>query len=243
MTLFDPDPKLRWLFCLTHPDDEIAICAWIHRLTQAGAEVHLAWTHSIAVREAEARRAAGALGVPAERLRFLEAPDRHVAANLPELIPVFRQMMAEVKPDRVCCGAFEQGHIDHDATNLLVNRTFGGPVLETPLYHPYSRRLQRLNRFADPEGEQVLHLTEEERRLKKRVARMYPSQRIWRILVGYEVLQIARMRAAELAHTERLRLQTHKDFLKPNLPPELARQVVRTQAWRRWVECVEAVKA
>ena len=46
MTLFDADIGERWLFCMTHPDDEISICAWIRRLTDAGVDVFLSWTHS-----------------------------------------------------------------------------------------------------------------------------------------------------------------------------------------------------
>ena len=49
---------------------------------------------------------------------------------MPGLLSSFRAMMARVKPDRVVCGAFEQGHLDHDATHWLVTHSFDGPVFE-----------------------------------------------------------------------------------------------------------------
>ena len=60
---------------MTHPDDEMSICAWIRRLTQNGNEVHISWTHSNAVREAEARAVAVLLGVPDRNLHFFGASD------------------------------------------------------------------------------------------------------------------------------------------------------------------------
>jgi LmbE family N-acetylglucosaminyl deacetylase len=73
--IFDPDPTLRWAFCMTHPDDEISICAWIKWLAENGNDVFLSWTHSNPSREREARAAAALMGVPEDRLMFFDAPD------------------------------------------------------------------------------------------------------------------------------------------------------------------------
>ena len=234
MKVFSTDPSLRWLICLTHPDDEISICAWIRRLVKNGNSVHLAWTHSNSIRENEARNVARLLGVPQENLTFFGATDASVCDEIVDLLPKFQKMMDDVKPDRVCCGAFEQGHIDHDATNYLVNQTFPGPVLEIPFYHTYTTRLQRMNRFSDPRGEEVLHLEPEEQAVKKKVARQYPSQNIWRVLLWYEVWQLAGLKPIALAKSERMRFQVHKDFLTPNHPPVIARKVEASALWRRW---------
>lgn len=239
MTAFDTESSLRWLFCMTHPDDEISICAWIRRLVLNGNAVYISWTHSNAVREAEGRAVAKALGVPQENLRFFGAPDGGVVDTIDRLLPAFGEWIASVKPDRVCCGAFEQGHIDHDSTNFLVNATFDGPVFEIPFYHAYLSHIQTINRFADPSGEQLLDLTNEERRLKISIARRYPSQNIWSVLLWYEVWQKARLRPVELAKTERMRLQTHKDYLTPNLPHRLANRVRRHRHWQRWEQAIE----
>jgi LmbE family N-acetylglucosaminyl deacetylase len=175
------------------------------------------------------------LGLGPDQLSFFTFEDGQVIENLTELADRLRALVESFRPDRVVAPAFEQGHLDHDATNLAVNLAFEGPVLEVPLYHPYSRRIQTLNRFADPSGQEVLKLTAEERQLKARLARAYPSQTIWRNVFWYEVWQRLRLRFDPLSGTERMRLQVWKRFLEPNLPPAEAAQVARSSAWSRWV--------
>ncbi len=236
--IFDSDPHLRWAFCMTHPDDEISICAWIKWLVDNGNEVYLSWTHSTPKRELEGRAVATLLGIRDDHLRFFGAPDGEVVNHLAHLIDEFRDWFSIAAPDRVCCGAFEQGHIDHDATNLIVNRSFSGPILEIPFYHSYLVRLQRINRFADPRGEEVRCLEPHEQKLKKLIARQYPSTNIWSVLLWYEVLQGSKLRRVELAKTERMRLQTHRDFLAPNLTPRLSARVRHCEKWARWEKAV-----
>ncbi len=238
MTAFDTDSNLRWLFCMTHPDDEISICAWIKRLIDSGGIVYLSWTHSTPVREKEARAAAARMGVAMTRIHFFEAPDGDVVDHLDSLLPRFRDWIGHTHPDRICCGAFEQGHLDHDATNLLVNTAFEGPVFEIPFYHAYLSRIQRINRFASPESEEVLELTPQEASFKREMAKSYPSTNIRSVLTSYQALQIVKRSGEDLALTERMRLQTHKDFLTPNLPAKLASRVKISSRWRRWEQAV-----
>jgi len=238
VTVFSMDTSTRWLFCLTHPDDEISICAWIHRLVRNGNSVYLSWTHSNAIREGEARNVARLLGVPQENLTFLSATDGSVCDEIASLLPKFRDLMDAARPDRVCCGAFEQGHIDHDATNYLVNQSFSGPVLEIPFYHTYLTRIQRINRFSDPRGEEILELDVDDQALKKRIARQYPSQNIWSVLLSYEAWQVARFNPVVLAKTERMRFQTHRNFRTPAHPPRVAQRVAGSETWKRWLEAM-----
>jgi LmbE family N-acetylglucosaminyl deacetylase len=225
---------------MTHPDDEISICAWMQRLLLNGNAVYISWTHSNPIREREARHVAKLLGVPQEHLFFFGATDGSVCDEIPSLLPRFRKMIDSIKPDRVCCGAFEQGHLDHDATNYLVSRCFSGPVLEIPFYHTYLTRIQRLNRFSDPSGEEIYTLNRDQQTLKKRVARNYPSQNIWSVLLSYEAWQKARFKPIELAKSERMRVQTHQDFRKPNHPHHLARRIRRSKTWKRWRRALRA---
>lgn len=219
---------------MTHPDDEISICAWIHRLTGAGAEVWMSWTHDTPVREFEARAVAYTLGVREDRLFFHGAPDGVVCEHMQELLPRFKLMMGQVNPDRVVCGAFEQGHIDHDATNWLVSHSHGGAIFEVPFYHTYLTRFPKVNRFADPTGCETIELDTEERELKKRVAKSYPSQRIWLNLMAAD-LRSRLTGEGSLLTSERMRPQTHKDFRTPNLPPDLASRVEKSKLWKRWL--------
>ena len=226
---------------MTHPDDEISICAWIKRLSQSGTKVFINWTHSNPTRQAEAMEVARKLGVPAERLSFMGATDASVKDELANLLPQFQVLMKDVQPDRVACGAFEQGHLDHDATNWLVNRTFDGPVFEIPFYHPYTRSIQRMNHFSVAGIEESLWLSADEWRLKLEVAKSYRSQNIWRVLWWYEAWQTVRFKKAELRKRELMRLQTHKDFRTPNLPPKLRKEVEASDPWRSWIAAIDRV--
>lgn len=240
MTLFSGEPDIRWLFCMTHPDDEISICAWIHQLSCAGNQVWLSWTHDTPVRQEEGKRVAEKLGVPGERLRFLGAPDGLVCEHLSDLRPRFHELMLEAAPDRVVCGAFEQGHIDHDSTNWLVNKTFEGPVLEVPFYHTYLTRLPRVNRFADPIHQEVLKLSAEDQAFKKGIAKSYPSQAIWKNMM-FADLRSRLFGDGSLLSTERMREQTHREFRVPNLPSPLKERVARSYTWQRWLAALERV--
>ncbi len=225
---------------MTHPDDEISICAWIRRLVQNGNEVHISWTHSTLTREAEARAVAHLLGVPTGNLHFLHGTDGRIPEEMSALFPKFQALMGKVRPDRVCCGAFEQGHLDHDSTNFLVAQVFDGPIFEIPFYHTYLTRFQRLNRFADPTGQELIELSVQEQKFKTLVARQFPSQNIWSVLLWYEVWQKTRFRPMELSHSERMRLQAPVNYRRPNLPPKLATRVKRSASWRRWKAALRA---
>lgn len=227
---------------MTHPDDEISICAWIKLLAGQHNVVHVSWTHSTAARESESRSVMVHLGVPPENLHFFNLPDKHVCDHLTHGICFFKELVELVKPDRIVTGAFEQGHVDHDSTNYLVNRCFSGPILEVPLYHTYHTSLQKLNRFSNPGGQEVRVLNEDERRLKIEMAQKYPTQSIWRVLVAYELWQRLQLRPARLWQDERMRLQTHKTFKIPNHPPHISRKVAGTPSWQRWQKALATVE-
>lgn len=236
---FDPDPNLRWLFAMTHPDDEISIIAWLQELARNGNEVWLSWTHHNPIREAEARRVAERLGVPQERLLFHGATDGEVCDELLRLREPFQAMIEQVKPDRVVAAAFEQGHLDHDATNWLIHQAFTGAIYEVPLYYSYLTRLPRVNRFADPSREEQYVLTPEQRKVKIETAKSYPSQRIWVNMVFAE-MRSRLVGDGSLVASERLRLQTSTDFTQVALPEPLASRVRTSTSWQRWLAAIQA---
>ncbi len=247
MSAFDPDPRYRWLFCFTHPDDEIAIAAWMRRLAGSGAEVWAGWSVSNPTREAEARAVMRFIGVSEERLFFFDAPDGDACAHLASLRDRWAEAIRLANPSRIAVCAFECGHLDHDSTNFAVARAVasigdGREVYEFPLYHTYLTRVPVLNRFADPTGEEVLQLSPEEWSLKRKVCRMYPSQNIGSLLVWYTLWGWVRLRPPALCRTERMRRQTHFDFTTPNLLEPLRSRVERSEKWRRWLRCVQALE-
>jgi hypothetical protein len=223
---------------MTHPDDEISISAWIKRLTNAGAKVYLSWTHGTTVREAEGRNAAKVLGIPESNLRCFGGPDGTIHEHMESYINHYRDWIAQVKPDRIVCGAFEQGHLDHDATNYMLNRVFDGPILEVPFYHAYLSRVQRMGRFSTVCEQEILGLEPIEVRFKKDFAKLYPSTNIWSCLLWYEIAQVAQFKRPELALTERMRLQEHRNFHEPNHRGKLLERVRSCPRWSSWIRAL-----
>jgi LmbE family N-acetylglucosaminyl deacetylase len=223
---------------MAHPDDEAFVSTWIRRLTRMGTDVSLGWSHDNVVRRAEACAAARALGVAHDQLYFLGGLDGRIAQQMAELTPRLARIVEDVAPDRIVTTAFEQGHIDHDATNRMVSAVFDGPVFEIPLYHPYTRRIQRLARFADGGGER-LAVTSEEAQFKRKLLELYPSQSIARIFRWAERWERLTRGTSDLVAAERMRLQTWRDWRRPNLPSKLAAEVERCDRWRSWLDALD----
>lgn len=236
---FDPNPDLAWLFVLPHPDDELALAAWIRRRVRAGNRVRLCWAHDTPERREESTDLARALGLTEDQLVFLGLPDGGLPEALPELVDRLRVVVSEFHPDRIATAAYEQGHPDHDAVNFAVNQVWSGPTLEFPLYHSYATLWQTIGRFADESGSERLDLDDEEQSLKVEWAKMFPSQNLWGALVWNEIRLALLGRAGELRRWERMRVQRHRDFENPNLPPREAERVRRTRSWRRWRAAME----
>lgn len=241
MTLFDPDPRIRWLFCLTHPDDELFIAGWIRQCVLNGCEVFLSWTHDTPIRQREAKAAATAFGVPWDRLFFHGGTDGSVCDEIPHLLPSIQSMVEQVKPDRIVCGAFEQGHLDHDATNYMVNQVFAGPICEVPFYHAYLSSIQTMTRFSDSAGQEVFHLNREARAFKRRLYRQYPSQNIYSVLWAYRAMRLLTLRPCDTLSPEHMRWMTHQDFLIPNHPEPLRSKVEQSERWQRWVRAMNVL--
>ncbi len=239
MVAFDPDPNLRWLFVFAHPDDEIGVAAWIRQCVRRGNPVRAVWMHSNSIREAESRAAMAIIGASDDQLAYSTYPDGSLVDCLPELRATIGAEIERFRPDRIVTHAFEQGHLDHDAVNLSVNSARECAVIEFPMYHTYLRGIQTLNRFATPEDEEVRELAPEEVQLKRKLAACYPSQTLARNIRWYEIMMlVTRFRSARLSQTERMRVQTHRDFLRPHLPAGLSAQVERHANWLRWIERV-----
>lgn len=240
MSLIDFKTPRKWLFCMTHPDDEISVCATMRRLVQAGHEVRISWTHSPDFRLKEGIAAAALVGVPEENLYHHNSTDGSTCNELKDLLPSFRAMMSHANPDIVVCGAFEQGHLDHDATNWLVNQTFGGAVLEVPFYHTYIRpQIQRINQFSDPTGQEIILLDKIEQRFKLDFAKQFRSQNIWQVLLTFEIVSTILFQPARLRKRELFRRQTHRDFRQPNHPPKLAQRLEKSPQWQRWITALD----
>ena len=238
-TAYDVGSGERVLLVFSHPDDEMVVATFVGRLTRQGTPVQFCWLHSTPVREAESRSAMARLGLGDERLTFFGADDGKVLESIPDLEPKLRGLIESFRPTRVVTQAFEQGHIDHDATNFLVNRCYDGPIFEVPCYHTYLTRVPRILHFADPAGEETIELSREERKLKMSLVRLYRSQSLGRNLVLYKILYRLTFRDAALFAKERMRLQGRIDYTRPNLPEPTASKVEASAIWRHWLHAVD----
>lgn len=239
---FDANPSLRWLFVFAHPDDELAICGWMRRVAQSGAAVASCWMHSTDVRRTESMRVADLIGLRPETLTFLDSPDGRFIEVMPTLVSGLAEVVRTFGPDRLVVPAFEQGHLDHDATNWAAAQVFEGPKFEVPMYHPYTTRFPWMGRFADPADEQVFDLDSELSALKKTCARCFPSQNIWRNIVCSEIRDVLMFRSPTMSRLERLRRQSHFDYRTPNLPAGLRERVEKSRPWARWLEALDAAE-
>lgn len=236
MKALDFSPGIRWLFCFAHPDDELAVAAFLKRLVQYGATVSAAWFHSTPIRQAESESAAIHIGIG--RSVFLDFPDGGFVHRLPELQSQVTEVIASVQPDRIVCASFEQGHLDHDSLNWAVCRAFRGPIIEFPEYWPYSPKVRVVNRFPAPEGEEVLELSPGEQAWKRCLARMYPSQGIRGYLGWYEVWKKLMLRPANLIRTERVRVQPGIDYMTPAHAGRIRERILRSPEWKTWMKAI-----
>lgn len=240
MIAFDSDPSLRWLFVFAHPDDEVGIAAWMGRLQKAGNPVQAIWLHHTKRREFESREVChNILGIPQPDLHFWGQPDGECVHHLFELQPRMKALIDNFRPDRVVTIAYEQGHLDHDASNLLVRASYDGVMLEFPMYQGYYRDFMHLGEFAQPEGRQELVLTASERNTKKLLPKLYTSQTMHRNLVAYGLLRLLMLSPVHLDRRELLRVAPKHDFREPFLPERIAAKVRQSKKWAQWREATE----
>lgn len=236
LTCFDDQPGLRWLFAFAHPDDELAIAAWMHHLVQRGVHVSAIWAHATPIRRAEALNAAELIGISAEQCSFGSAIDGRFIDDLPGLKAWVANELGDGRFDRVVTVAFEQGHLDHDALNFAVNQSFSGAVLEFPMYWHYGRILQRIGRFADSNGEATWSIDVESAALLTRLLECYPSQSVKRNVRLYQ--RLSRPENG-LFNDERLRLQPTTDWRTPTHAGRMRARVESSAKWKRWLAAIE----
>jgi len=234
---FEVIPGERWLFLFAHPDDEVAILAWIAHLVAQNAAVRCVWMHSTPVRESESRAVMARVGVV--DLHFHQLPDGGLVDSLGELCAVVH---AQGQWDRVVTMAYEQGHLDHDSVNFAANRAYAGHVLEFPMYWAYYRGFMHLNEFANGPHE-VRHLPEEGQQLKREAIRMFPSQTIQRNIFWYGIYRRIVGRPLKFEARELLRWQGETDFTQSIHTGKTAEKVLACRHWQRWSAAIRDFKS
>ncbi len=186
----------RILILVPHPDDEVVGCAVAVRRAKAGGkrlftlyltsgvpERHLLWPWQrrryaalIAARRAEAEAAAAFLGL--EPVGFAALPARTLKSHLAASLARIEVVLAAEGIDELWAPAFEGGHQDHDAANLLASRLAHRlPVIEFAEYHAAGGGVHS-QRFVAPHGdERAIALSPEEAAWKRRALGLYRSER------------------------------------------------------------------
>ncbi|HZL64366.1 MAG TPA: PIG-L family deacetylase [Thermoleophilia bacterium] len=113
------------LFLLAHHDDEVFCSGALVAALATGRRVKLLWATAgglapAARRLAEGRRVQRLLALPDVDVRLLGLPDQHAVEHLDRLAAEAADMMHDV--DAVYVTAWEGGHPDHDAMNLVAAR-------------------------------------------------------------------------------------------------------------------------
>ena len=149
------DPSLTPLLGCTlvlaaHPDDEAVGCGVLLQRMRApalayltdGAPANAYFWQQYGSREAYAEIRRREAGAAAQRLRaktfFCDVADQELFRRLEQAQEWLGSVVAVLKPEALIAPAFEGGHPDHDACNLLAavaGRQHGLPVWEFPAYH------------------------------------------------------------------------------------------------------------
>lgn len=140
----------RSLVLAPHPDDEVLGCGGtIARKTQRGTAVSVVFLtdgrrggagspdHVRAAREAEAIRAAAALGLSVDRLAFLRFEDGRLRDNMEVAMHVVRQKVAAFGPCDIFVPYRREYHGDHLATWEIGQAGLppGGRLFEYPIWY------------------------------------------------------------------------------------------------------------
>lgn len=186
----------RILLLIPHPDDEIVACAAsLSRARAAGAlcfglylttgvpprETLWPWqrrhyARRIARRRAEAETAAARLGLASAG--FLDIAARTLKSEIRPALAAIGAALARHAVTDIWVPAWEGGHQDHDAANVLAAQCAARwRVTEFAEYHFHGGRVA-CGCFALPNGSEVtLRLREEEREAKRALLRLYASER------------------------------------------------------------------
>jgi LmbE family N-acetylglucosaminyl deacetylase len=238
---FDFESGQRWLFVFPHPDDELAILAFMRHLRRGGVQIRAIWMHSTPIREMESRSVMSDIGFSKEDLIFFRATDGHLVAELDRWQPELQKVATNFQPDVFVTCAYENGHLDHDATHFLVHRIAGKSAFrEFPLYYSYNApRLQWINEFSEFDPDNYFILDREDAIWKRMQARRYPSQNIYRTLVTYHAVCTCLCKPVRLARRELLRVASDYDFCRPAHGGVRGKWISRTREWQIWLQTMK----
>ncbi len=202
-------PGRKHLFFLAHFDDEAPYAGLIRRLQNLGAQVHIAWLTNgdglayqdnadpleyAASRKSESLCAASVMGVPRQRLHFLDHSEIEIYRSF-TLLPdsgdamkffgaISEEVEARVRaihPDVLWVLAFQGGQPEHDLSHLFAvsaARAIGTRhIFEMPEYEYTILLPFRFRPWLRAKPIHEILLSDEEYRIKQAVVECYPTQK------------------------------------------------------------------
>jgi len=133
-----PEAGQTVLVFVPHPDDETIACGgYIIESVRRGAEVYIVLVtdgnrrNLREIRYLEFESATCLLGVPCDKLIYLDYPDSRLAQQNPlELQQVFTEIIEEYIPDILFYPHPEDNHIDHSTTGIIIEKILGEMIKE-----------------------------------------------------------------------------------------------------------------
>jgi len=245
--------ELPLVILLPHPDDEFAILPYLADEFLAGRELHLIWItdgafggNDPAIRREESLAALDRCAITPTSALFVGMadglPDGTLHLHMGRAFEALRAAVEHLDtPFELWIPAWEGGHQDHDAAHALgrtLARSFGGIVIEYPLYNgenlagPLFRTLTPLKRKSTLRERQF---DSSDLQLMLRACACYKSQ--WRSFAGLLPLTIyhfAMGRPLSLAAV---------DLHTPMSKPHSGRLLYERRTSLRWVDVARSFEA
>lgn len=165
------------------------VAGTMHTLLKQGREVHGVWVTSgdargaAHTRETELKSAMQIVGL--EQIHLLKLRNGGLLDILDRAVDLVAGKIDLIRPDCITATAYEGGHIDHDAVNLITIRAaqrsaVDARLFEFPLYNrngPFYTFWWNINRFPNDSGDtQYVRLTRNALKVKHRAMWAYASQ-------------------------------------------------------------------
>jgi N-acetylglucosamine malate deacetylase 2 len=233
--------RLRALLLVAHPDDEtIGASAVMPRISECAvayltdgapldprfwsAAAKFSRAEYASMRWREALSALALVGVPPTRIHWLGGVDQDTIFDLPNLIPRFKTLLRQLRPQVVITHPYEGGHPDHDAASLVAHAALeilrrdqedAPELVEMTSYHLRGGKCETGEFLSLPgrsEPELKMVFSPQDRARKESMLACYASQQL--------------LLESLSSYLERLRIAPNYDFTQPPHPGKL------------WFECL-----
>lgn len=174
----------RALFVMAHPDDEFGIYGRMLQLRDHNTENWCVWTSAGNTKSgSEAICAMREVGIPEERLLFLNVGGLADVSSVEKTIKALGNLLATHVFDEIYVVAFEGGHRQHDLTHFATIRAValsasGSRVYEFPLYNLCGARINPFRLIPAPGPVYGITLDAARIAFIRSLTRHYPSKRL-----------------------------------------------------------------